>query len=154
DDVTGSEEYFHPRLPEVLGVLPTGVAAWLDASPRLKAWLAPRLDRGRRIRTHTLRGPPQLRPVAGLRRWRRGNPPHPDDTAHLRAWLEAVERTLASDYALAVEVLRCRRLIKGYSDTHARGSGRFDRLMHAATLLSGRDGAAASLAMLRDAALR
>ena len=154
DDVVGSEEYFHPRLPEVLGVLPSGIAAWLDSSPRLTGWLAPRLDRGRRIRTHTLRGHLQLRLVAALRRWRRGNRRHAEEIAHLQAWLDAVERALASDYALAVEVLRCRRLVKGYSDTHARGAGRFDRLLRAAALLAGRDHASSSLATLREAALR
>ncbi|HET7526631.1 MAG TPA: indolepyruvate oxidoreductase subunit beta family protein [Burkholderiaceae bacterium] len=154
DDVVGSEEYFHPRWPEVIGVLPRGMAAWLDGSPRIKGWLAPRLDRGRRIRTHTLRGHLQLRAVAGMRRWRRGNRRHAEEVAQLQGWLAAVERALSSDYALAVELLRCRRLVKGYSDTHARGSGRFDRLLRAAALLSGRDDAAASLAALREAALR
>jgi indolepyruvate ferredoxin oxidoreductase beta subunit len=154
DDVVGSEEYFHPRLPEVLGVLPRGLASWFDASPRLSAWLAPRLDRGRRIHVHTLRGHLQLRLVAGLRRWRRGNRRHAVEVAHLQTWLDAVERALASDYALAVELLRCRRLIKGYSDTHERGAGRFDRLLRAATLLAGREGAGNSLATLREAALR
>ncbi len=153
-DVVGSEEYFHPRLPEVMGVLPVGIASWLDRSVRLTAWLAPRLDRGRRIRTHTVRGHLQLRLVAGLRRWRRGNRRHAEEMAHLQSWLDAVERALANDYALAVELLRCRRLIKGYSDTHARGSGRFDRLLRAAALLAGREGAGSSLATLREAALR
>ncbi|HSB24131.1 MAG TPA: indolepyruvate oxidoreductase subunit beta family protein [Burkholderiaceae bacterium] len=153
-DVAGSEEYFHPRLPELLGVLPRGLAAWLDASPRLGVWLAPRLDRGRRIHTHTLRGHLMLRVVAGMRRWRRGNRRHAEEQAHLQAWLDAVERALASDYLLAVELLRCRRVVKGYSDTHARGSGRFDRLLRAAALLAGREDAGASLAALRDAALR
>ena len=154
DDVVGTEEYFHPRLPEVLGVLPRAVAAWLDGSPRLAAWLAPRLDRGRRIQTHTLRGHLQLRLVAGLRRWRRGNRRHAEEMAHLQAWLDAVDRALASDYALAVELLRCRRLVKGYSDTHARGTSRFDRLLRAAAQLAGRDGAAVAMASLREAALR
>jgi indolepyruvate ferredoxin oxidoreductase beta subunit len=153
-DVVGSEEYFHPRLPEVMGVLPVGIASWLDRSPRLTTWLAPRLDRGRRIHTHTVRGHLQLRLVAGLRRWRRGNRRHAEEMAHLQSWLDAVERALTSDYALAVELLRCRRLIKGYSDTHARGSGRFDRLLRAAALLAGRESAGSSLATLRDAALR
>ena len=154
DDVVGSEEFFHPRLPEVLGVLPRRMAAWVDASPHVKAWLAPRLDRGRRIRTHTLRGHLQLRAVAGLRRWRRRTQRHAQEMAHLQAWLDAVDRALATDYALAVELLRCRRLIKGYSDTHVRGSGRFDRLLTAAALLAGSEGAGASLAALREAALR
>lgn len=154
DDVFGSEEYFHPRLPEALGLLPRALASRIEASPRLTAWLAPRLDRGRRIRTHTLRGHLQLRMVAALRRWRRGNRRHAQELAHLQTWLDAVERALDGDYALAVELLRCRRLIKGYSDSHERGSGRFDRLLHAAALLAGRNGAGESLAVLREAALR
>jgi indolepyruvate ferredoxin oxidoreductase, beta subunit len=154
DDVVGTEEYFHPRLPEVLGVLPRGLAARIDRSARLTAWLAPRLDRGRRIRTHTLRGHLQLRLVASLRRWRRGNRRHTEEMAHLDAWLQAVHRALAHDHTLAVELLRCRRLIKGYSDTHARGSGRFDRLLRAATLLAEQHNAGATLATLREAALR
>jgi indolepyruvate ferredoxin oxidoreductase beta subunit len=154
DDVVGTEEYFHPRLPELMGLLPRRAAAWLDRSPRLAAWLAPRLDRGRRIRTHTLRGHLQLRLVAGLRRWRRGNHRHQHEQQHIERWLSEVERALAVDYALAVELLRCRRVVKGYSDTHERGSGRFDRLLQAASLLAGRDGAGSALATLREAALR
>jgi indolepyruvate ferredoxin oxidoreductase beta subunit len=154
DDVVGSEEYFHPRLPELLGLLPRRWADRLDAAPGLKAWLAPRLDRGRRVRTHTVRGHLQLRLVAGLRRWRRGNRRHAEETAHRETWLRAVDDALAADYALAVELLRCRRLVKGYSDTHARGHGRFDRLLQAAAELRGQPHAGAQLAALRDAALR
>lgn len=154
DDVVGTEEYFHPRLEEAMGVLPRRLADWLDDSPRLKNWLAPRLDRGRRIRTHTLRGHLQLRMVAGLRRWRRANRRHAEERAHLEAWLMEVAAVLPQDRALALELLRCRRLVKGYSDTHARGSSRFDRLLHAARKLRGRTDAGAALGSLREAALR
>jgi len=153
-DVVDSEEFFHPRLQELKGLLPRRWADRLDARPGLEAWLAPRLDRGRRVRTHTVRGYLQLRLVAGLRRWRRGNRRHAEETAHLQDWLAAAQQALAQDYALAVELLRCRRLVKGYSDTHARGSSRFDHLLRAARQLAGRARAAAALATLREAALR
>ncbi len=153
-DVVGSEEYFHPRLEEAMGLLPRRLADRLDASPRLKGWIAARLDRGRRIRTHTLRGHLQLRVVAGLRRWRRGNRRHAEEQAHLDAWLAEVRGVLAQDRPLAIELLRCRRLIKGYSDTHERGANRFDRLMRAAHELRGRPDAASALGSLREAALR
>ncbi len=134
------------------------MAAWIERRPGLRGWLATRLDRGRRVHSNTLRGHLQLRAMAQLRRWRRGNARHQHERAHLDAWLAAAERALAVDYALAVEVLRCRRLIKGYSDTHARGSNRFDRLMRAAELLRGdaksTGTSAQQLASLRDAALR
>jgi indolepyruvate ferredoxin oxidoreductase, beta subunit len=154
DDVVGAEEYFHPRLEELIGLLPRRWADKLDASPQLKAWLAPRLDRGRRVQTHTLRGHLQLRAVAALRRWRRDNRRHAEETAHLDAWLGAVELARHSDSALARELLRCRRVIKGYSDTHARGSGRFDNLLRAAERLRGQPQASATLVSLREAALR
>ncbi|KAF1043769.1 indolepyruvate oxidoreductase subunit beta family protein [Xylophilus sp.] len=153
-DVVGTEEYFHPRLEELMGLLPRRWADRLDGASRLKAWLAPRLDRGRRIRTHTLRGHLQLRVVAGLRRWRRGSRRHAEELAHLDAWLAEVERLLPQDRTLAIELLRCRRLVKGYSDTHARGSSRFDRLLRAARELHGRPDAGSALGALREAALR
>jgi len=154
DDVIGSEEYFHPRLEEVMGMLPRRMANWLDGSPRLKGWLGPRLDRGRRIRTQTLSGYLQLRLVAGLRRWRRGNRRHAEELAHLEAWLTEVTSALPHDRTLALELLRCRRLIKGYSDTHARGNSRFDRLIRASRELRGKPGAGTALGALREAALR
>ena len=58
------------------------------------------------------------------------------------------------DDALAAEILRCRRLVKGYSDTHARGSSRFDRLMQAALEMRGQPDAAQRLAALRNGLLR
>ncbi|MDB5861185.1 MAG: indolepyruvate ferredoxin oxidoreductase beta subunit [Ramlibacter sp.] len=153
DDVVGTEEYFHPRLEEAMGLMPRRLADWVDGSPRLKTWLAPRLDRGRRVRSQSLRGHLQLRALAGLRRWRRGNRRHAEERAHLEAWLQAVQEALRHDYGLAVELLRCRRVVKGYSDTHARGTGRFDQLMTAAARLRGHADAARSMASLREAAL-
>ncbi len=154
DDVIGMEEYFHPRLEEAMGLLPAGWADWLDRSPRVKAWLGPRLNRGRRIRTHTFKGHLQLHLLAGLSRWRRGNRRHAQERAHWQAWMAVAEKALdAGDAALAAEVLRCRQLIKGYSDTHARGEGKFDRLMYAVPQLAGRPEAGQKLAQLRTAAL-
>ena len=58
------------------------------------------------------------------------------------------------DYALGVEVLRCRRLIKGYSDTHARGESKYDRVLSALPLLAGRADGAEWLHRLIEAALK
>ncbi|MET4577333.1 indolepyruvate oxidoreductase subunit beta family protein [Ottowia thiooxydans] len=153
-DVVGSEEYFHPRLEEIMGLLPRGLANWLDQSEKLKNRLAPLIDKSRRIQTHTLRGHLQLRFMASMRRWRRGSRRHAEEKAHLEMWLAEVHRVLPQDLELALELLRCRRLIKGYSDTHARGTGRFDVLMRASRELAGRPDAGKALSSLREAALR
>ena len=152
-DVTGSVEYFHPRLEEAMGVLPCKLAAWVDGSPNLKAWLHRRLDRGHHINTHSLRGYLPLRLLAGLARWRRGNQRHAHETAHLQAWLDVVARLVPGHYSLAVEVLRLRRLIKGYSDTHTRGESKYDLLLQAAQQPAV-PGTAQQLAQWRELALR
>jgi indolepyruvate ferredoxin oxidoreductase beta subunit len=43
--------------------------------------------------------------------------------------------------------------VKGYSDTHARGLSKFDRVMSALPLLRGRDDGAVWMKRLRQAAL-
>ena len=154
DDVTGSVEYFHPRLEEAMGVLPCKLAALVDRSPHLKAWLHRRLDRGHHINTQSLRGYVPLRVLAGLARWRRGNQRHAHETAHLQAWLDVVTKLAPDNYALAVEVLRLRRLIKGYSDTHTRGESKYDLLLQAAQQPPVGPGAAQQLAQWRELALR
>ena len=88
-----------------------------------------------------------------MKRRRLGSLRHAQEVAHLEAWLAAVRGYLAQDYDLAVEVLRCRRLIKGYSDTHARGLSKFDLVMRGAALVAGRADAADWVRRLREAAL-
>ena len=79
---------------------------------------------------------------------------HRHEQAHLDRWSAHCLGMVAEDYDLAVELLRCRRLIKGYSDTHARGLSKFDRVMEAAELVRGRKDAAEWVARLREAALQ
>ena len=73
--------------------------------------------------------------------------------AHIEAWLALITAHSSRDYRLAVELLACRRLVKGYSDTHARGLSKFDQVVGAVALLQGRADAADWIRRLRDAAL-
>jgi indolepyruvate ferredoxin oxidoreductase beta subunit len=52
-----------------------------------------------------------------------------------------------------VQILRCRRLVKGYSDTHARGMSKFDRVIAKAPQLAAREDGAQWMARLISAAL-
>src|SRR5690606_25306212 len=111
------------------------LGAWVEARPGLMAWIDRRVNKGRRLRSDSLRAFAQLYVLGGLRGWRRISRRHALEQAHLDRWLALAEGYRARNYDLAVEVIRCRRLIKGYSDTHARGLSKFDRVTAAVALL-------------------
>jgi indolepyruvate ferredoxin oxidoreductase, beta subunit len=146
-------EYFHPRIEEICGVLPVRLGAAITARPGLMKALNRVVDRGRRIRTDGMFGFGALWLVAGMRRWRRRLLRHHVEKVHLEEWLALASAERRVDYEVGVEVLKCRRLIKGYSDTHNRGLAKFDRLLACLSLLRGRSDAAAWVRRLRDAAL-
>ena len=146
-------EYFHPRVDELCATLPYRLGQLARTGFGDSALAHRLIDRGRRIRSDSLRGFLLLYSIAGLRRFRRRLLRHREEMQHIGRWLDALTATVASDYALAVELARCRRLIKGYSDTHSRGLSRYDRLMGAAQALQGDPQAARQLAELRECAL-
>lgn len=153
DQLVYTTEFMHPRVEEICGTLPAPIGRWLEKSKTLGGFIQRRFEKGRRVQSGTLRWFLALSLVAGMRRIRRTTLRHQIEMAHMREWLERALRIAASDYALGVEVLNCRRLIKGYSGTHDRGDKRFARLMDAADELLGRPDAAATLKRLREAAL-
>ena len=120
----------------------------------LAAFLDRRINHGRRIRTDSFAGFAALWFIGGLRRWRRRLLRHKVETAHLDRWYALALSYVPEDYALAVEILNCRRLIKGYSDTHVRAQSKFDRVLSALDLLKGRTDAADWIRRLREMALK
>lgn len=147
-------EFMHPRMEEVTGMLPAGLGRWLKAREGLYGWLDRRVNKGRRVRTYSLRWFLALYLLGGMKGLRRRSLRHAEEVAHRDRWLEAATRHARANYALGVEVLRCRRLIKGYSDTHARGLSKFDRVMAAIETVQGRPDAADWARRLREAAIR
>lgn len=154
DQVLQTTEFMHPRMEEVMGMLPAGFGRWLGARPRLLGWLDRRVNRGRRVRTYSLPWFLALYVVAGLRGLRRRSLRHAVETAHRDAWLEAATAAVGINYQLGVEILQCRRLVKGYSDTHSRGLSKFDKTLAAIKLVERRDDAADWARRLREAALK
>ena len=147
-------EYTHPRAEEIVGLLPAGLGAWTERRPRLMRLIDRIFNRGRRIRSDGVLGFALLWAVGGLRGWRRRTLRHRQERAHLDAWLQAALAEAPRDYALAVEIIRNRRLVKGYSDTHARGLSKYDRVMAGIALVRGRADAADWARRLREAALQ
>ena len=154
DELVQLTEFFHPRAEEVASLMPAAMGAKWEASPKRMALLSRLFGKGRRLRTDTLRAFLVLHVLGGLKGYRLRTRRHAGEAAHLETWLATSLAMRDQDYALAVELLKNRRLIKGYSDTHARGLGKFDRVMGAAELLQGREDAAEWMARLREAALQ
>jgi indolepyruvate ferredoxin oxidoreductase beta subunit len=146
-------EFMHPRAEEIAGMLPAALGAKVQASPKWMGRLERWFSKGRRLRTDGLLAFVTLHVLGGMKFWRRRTLRHAQEQAHLDAWLKVALGYLPQ-YDLAVEVVKCRRLVKGYSDTHARGLSKFDRVLEAVALVAGREDAAEWVRRLREAALK
>ena len=147
-------EFMHPRAEEIAGLLPLRWGRWAVARPRVMGWIDWCFNRSRKIETATIRGFLQLYAVASLRPVRRRLLRHAGEMTHVDRWLALAARHVATNYGLATGILSARRLIKGYSDTHARGTSKFDRVVSAVPLLHSRDDAGAWMTRLISAALK
>jgi len=145
-------EYMHPRLQEICETLPAGLGRWLMRSSLPRRIVEKMTQHGRVIQTSSVHGYLMLRTVAGMKRWRRSTMRYAEENRRIEAWLVQIADAAGRNPALAVEVAQCQRLVKGYSDTHTRGTQNYDTLMAA---LQRADGnlAPAILRELRDAAL-
>ena len=147
-------EFMHPRAEEIVGLMPARLGGRAEASPRAMRLIDRLFNRGRRLRSDGIIAYTALHWLGGLRGWRLRTLRHAQEVAHRDRWLDTALAHAARDYALGVEILKTRRLVKGYSDTHARGVGKFAQVMDAITLVAGRDDAAEWARRLREAALR
>jgi indolepyruvate ferredoxin oxidoreductase beta subunit len=148
----GITEFMKPRIEEIAGTMPARLGRWLLESPRLCGWLT-RWTGGRQIRTGTLGGFLLLYALGGLRRWRRATLRYREENARIEEWLGRIRDLAVRHYALAVELARAQRLVKGYGDTHERGWRNFSALLGQLDLLAARSDGAALMSKLQIAAL-
>jgi indolepyruvate ferredoxin oxidoreductase beta subunit len=122
-------EFMHPRLQEIADTLPVGLGRWLLRAGWTRR-VVERLTRtGRVVRSTSVGGFLLLRLIASLKPWRRRSLRFAAEWQAIERWLGTVTLTAESHYDLAVEVAKCRGLVKGYGDTHARGAERFEALV-------------------------
>jgi indolepyruvate ferredoxin oxidoreductase, beta subunit len=146
-------EFMHPRAEEIVSLMPSRLGRWMNSNTRLMAKLDRKFNKGRQLQTAKLGGFLQLYAVSSLRRFRRSLLRHSHETAHIETWLSLAQKHVNSNYGLAVGIIETQRLIKGYSDTHARGISKFDRVLSAIPLLSARSDAAQWMKRLISTAL-
>jgi indolepyruvate ferredoxin oxidoreductase beta subunit len=146
DQVLAIDEYLHPRVQEIAETLPGAIGRRLERDGWLRRLVERSTARGRVVTTSSLSGFLLLSAVAAMKRWRRSTSRYAAENAAIEAWLARIEATAAFNPELAVEVARCQRLVKGYSDTHARGVRNFEAVMAAVQ----RGGAAIAPATVRE----
>jgi indolepyruvate ferredoxin oxidoreductase beta subunit len=152
DQVVYVTEFMHPRFQEFCDTLPAPIGRRLERSPRAARVLAPLFGRGRHVNTAKLTAFLALYLLAALRRWRRGTLRYQIEQERIEGWLARI-RASAADYALAVEIAECPRLVKGYGDTHERGLRNYASIMQFIDRGKDRSDLAARVRRLRSAAL-
>jgi len=150
DQLVYTTEYMHPRLEEAAGTLPAPLGRFLEAHPKLFGFM---FRSGRRVRSGTIHWFLMLYVLGALKPIRRTTLRYQREMAHLEKWLSVATANVAQNYDVAVEILNARRLVKGYSDTHARGESKFERVLSAVPVLAARDDGGEWMRRLRDAAL-
>lgn len=151
-------EFLKPGLHELCALLPSVAARPLINMAR-RVGMEQRLSVGLHIRSTSIWGFLLLRGMAALRPIRRFGHLYREEDAMIERWLASVRQAAESDRQVGVEVAKCGRLIKGYSDTRRRGIENFLRILETVVqpgLAQGRDARslAQSIGSARQAALQ
>lgn len=149
-DVT---EYMHPRLQEIGETLPAPIGRMLLGDGAIARMLAPFFQQGRHVRTTSLRWFLMLRMVAKCRAIRRSSIRYAEEQERIGRWLDRAVALADQDNELAVEWVRCQRLVKGYGDTFERGLRNFATVEAAFLALPVERRTARWLTQAREAAL-
>jgi indolepyruvate ferredoxin oxidoreductase beta subunit len=147
------KEFLHPRVQEIADMVPAPLGRWLLRSNLMRRLTEAITGNGKIVETTSLGGYLQLYMVAGMRRWRRKSLRFEKEQKAIADWLELIARIVPEDYALALELTECPRMVKGYGDTHAQGEKNYEAVMSALPKLRGTSNAAGHLKHLREAAL-
>ncbi len=149
----GINEFLHPRVEEIADTLPAGLGRWLLATPWARACVEPFTRKGRIVQTSSIRGYLLLYTIAALRPLRPRSLRFQVEQQRIDGWLATITSLASTQPALALEVARSQRLVKGYGDTHVRGWRSFERVMSKLPQLQARPDGARKLQALSQAAL-
>jgi indolepyruvate ferredoxin oxidoreductase beta subunit len=146
-------EFLHPRLQEIAETVPAPLGRFILRTGWLRALITRATARGKVVKTTSIRGFLLLYAVASMKSLRRRSLRYAAEQEALTAWLARLAEVGAKDYALSVELAECRNLVKGYGDTHARGSASYATIAGLVDRVAALPEPAKRLAELRKAAL-
>ncbi len=119
-------EFFKPGYDEIADQLPPGLARRIRSFAKRRGRNAI-FEKGIHVQSTSITGYLQLRALAALKHWRRKSSRFAAENALIGRWLAAIGQ--AGSLGLATEIALTGRLIKGYSDTHARAKENFTRIL-------------------------
>jgi indolepyruvate ferredoxin oxidoreductase, beta subunit len=117
-------DFLKPGIEEFCQVLPSFLARPIMRYSARKGWLG-RVYFGMEINSTSIFGFLRFKLLASLRRWRPRGYRYKQEQETIEAWLALVGQAAKLSPEVAIEVAECARLIKGYGDTHARGSANY-----------------------------
>lgn len=153
NQMLGVTEFMHPRLREICEMLPAPIGRYILGSRTIIRLTAPLFSKGRHVETTSLRWFIMLRCVAAMRRFRPRSLRFVEEQTRIEEWLQLIASVAQSDAMLAIEIVRCQSLIKGYGDTFDRGLRNYSTLIGLVPALMQQVDAAEQLRGLREAAL-
>ena len=123
-------DYLKPGVEEFASLLPPflgeRLVTWAERRGKLDAY-----NVGMHVRTSGILGYLLVRSLAWLRPWRPHSYRYREEQRLIERWLGHIAEAARRDPALALEIARCARLLKGYGETHRRGKANFLALMDA-----------------------
>lgn len=151
-------DFFKPGVREIADIMPPWLARPMLRMTDRSAAVA-KAHVGMRVRTTTILGYLRVWMLAKLKPWRPRTWRYRVEQFEIESWLSLVRRACENgDTALAREIVELARLIKGYGETHQRGSANYARIVEllvqpALTQPSSLALAPAAVRAARDAAL-
>ena len=122
-------EFMRPRVEEICGTLPKGLGNLILNSSFLSR-LVNKMTGDKIYYSTKLMPFMALFLVSMMKPWRRCTYRYHVEIQEIESWLQTLTMLAESHYSVAIEVVKCQRLIKGYGDTHERGMKKFKLLMN------------------------
>jgi indolepyruvate ferredoxin oxidoreductase, alpha subunit len=117
-------EFLKPGVEEFCSILPrwlaTRILAYAERHPAFA-----RAHWGMEVNTASISGYLRFYLLAKLRSFRPKTFRYAEEQRAIEAWLQLIARAAPLSAELATEIAECARLIKGYGDTHKRGSANY-----------------------------
>jgi indolepyruvate ferredoxin oxidoreductase beta subunit len=117
-------EYLKPGIEEMCQILPAWLARPILRRAERKGWVG-KFHIGMEVNSTAISGYLRFLLLAKLKRWRRWTYRYQQEQEAIEAWLALIADSARISPEFALEVVECARLIKGYGDTHKRGSANY-----------------------------